>query len=388
MTVSKKLKAINLALASKGSSMRIEQRGERLNLRGPLPSKDGNERRAVQRISLRLSATPEGVEEAERILELVVLQLQHNKFDWKYWERQTNTTQKKSVPSDLEDAIEKFKTNFFSNPLRRKSPAGTKTTWSSAYLPYINRLLTIAKTSQKGFTTNLLSLTLASYSENSRSRQQCATALSAFAGHFGVALPKDWKAEAKGYGLHKAHFRHLPNDNLILKFWELIPNPRWRLAYGLMATYGLRNHEIFFSDLSSLSKNGDKVIRVLPNTKTGEHQAWPFHPDWIKRFGLERLGEEPTALPEINTDLAKTTLQQVGRRVSEQFRRYNLPLTPYDLRHSWAVRTIHIGLPDTVAARMMGHSVSIHTKTYHHWLTRRDQQQAVDNALARYIITS
>ena len=73
----------------------------------------------------------------------------------------------------------------------------------------------------------------------------------------------------------------------------------------------------------------------------------------------------------------------LGRRVSEQFRRYNLPITPYDLRHAWAVRTIHIGLPDTVAARMMGHSVAIHTRTYHHWITRRDQQQAVDTALAR-----
>ena len=54
------------------------------------------------------------------------------------------------------------------------------------------------------------------------------------------------------------------------------------------------------------------------------------------------------------------------------------------VRHAWAVRTIHVGLPDTVAARMMGHSVTIHTRTYHHWITRRDQQQAVDAALARH----
>ena len=44
-----------------------------------------------------------------------------------------------------------------------------------------------------------------------------------------------------------------------------------------------------------------------------------------------------------------------------------------------------IGLPDTVAARMMGHSVSIHNRTYHHWITRRDQQKAVDTALAKNI---
>ena len=99
-------------------------------------------------------------------------------------------------------------------------------------------------------------------------------------------------------------------------------------------------------------------------------------------FELDQLGEDPNFLPAINTDLTTTTLQNVGRRVAEQFRRYNLPLTPYDLRHAWAIRTIHIGLPNTVAAKMMGHSVSIHTKTYHHWITRRDQQQAVDSALS------
>jgi integrase len=103
----------------------------------------------------------------------------------------------------------------------------------------------------------------------------------------------------------------------------------------------------------------------------------------VEHFELERLGREPAALPRVCTDLRRTTLQQVGRRVAEQFRRYDLPITPYDLRHAWAVRTIHIGLPDTVSARMMGHSVAIHTRTYHHWITRRDQQQAVDAALAR-----
>jgi integrase len=162
-----------------------------------------------------------------------------------------------------------------------------------------------------------------------------------------------------------------------------IPNPAWRLAYGLMATYGLRNHEVFFCDCSGLARGGDRVLRVLPTSKTGEHQVWPFLPEWVEQFGLERLGDDPGALPAIATDLRRVSLKQVGQRVAEQFRRYGLPITPYDLRHAWAVRTIHIGLPDTVAARMMGHSVTIHTRTYHHWITRRDQQQAVDAALSR-----
>jgi len=175
----------------------------------------------------------------------------------------------------------------------------------------------------------------------------------------------------------------LPSDAQILQVVRKIPNPRWRLVYGLMATYGLRNHEVFFCDFSALAPGGDRVLRVLPTSKTGEHQVWPFQPEWVDHFALEQLGLDPQSLPSLTTDLRRTTLQRVGQRVSEQFHRYALPLTPYDLRHAWAVRTIHIGLPDTVAARMMGHSVAIHTRTYHHWITRRDQQQAVDAALAR-----
>jgi integrase len=117
-------------------------------------------------------------------------------------------------------------------------------------------------------------------------------------------------------------------------------------------------------------------ITVLEMTKTGLHDVWPFYPEWVERFRL-RQGH----LPPINTDLTQTTLQRVGQQVALQFKRYGVPFSPYDLRHAWAVRTIHFGLPDTVAARMMGHSVAIHTRTYHRWITLRDQRQAVQTAL-------
>ena len=171
---------------------------------------------------------------------------------------------------------------------------------------------------------------------------------------------------------------------MIEKLWLKIPNKSWKFVFGLMATYGLRNHEVFFSDLSSLTNSGDKIIRVLPTTKTGEHQVWPFHPEWVEKFELFELGNNPALLPNINRDLKITTLQNIGKKITNQFQRYSLQIKPYDLRHAWAVRTIFYDLPDTVAARMMGHSVSLHTQTYHHWITKRDQQQAVNNALSKY----
>ena len=385
----------NQALAQAGVSLRIELRGQRLGLRGPLPCRRGSGRHPVQRISLGLPADTAGLELARERLKEVLRQLQQGRFAWSAWGVQQAQPPSPSpstswLPAATQPAagdllgLAAFEAAFFADPRRRRNPAGCRTTWSSAYLPYLRRLAAVAAERDLPLGLPLLEMALESYAASSRSRQQCGTALAALARHFELDLPDNWSERAAGYGLHAAQFRRLPGDPQILLWAEQIPNPTWRLAYGLMATYGLRNHEVFFCDLSALAPGGDRVIRVLPTSKTGEHQVWPFQPDWVEHFGLEQLGGSQPPLPAVATDLRQTTLQQVGRRVAEQFRRYELPITPYDLRHAWAVRTIHIGLPDTVAARMMGHSVAIHTRTYHHWITRRDQQQAVDAALARH----
>ena len=387
MNFKSELLKTNQKLAHMGIKLRIEQRGNRLNLRGPLPCQKNPNKTKDQRISLGLDTSIEGLSKAEKTVNFLYLQLEHKQFDWRQWSKQKNNKSSSRNDIKIDTLIQEFKVHFFSDPLRNKSKAGNKTNWESAYLPYLRRLKHIA--SENSFYTlnqNLFIKTLKSYSENSRSRLQCATSLKAVARYLHFKLPDNWKDMAYGYGLHKAQYRKLPTDSLIEEIYHLIPNPQWQFVYGLMATYGLRNHEVFFCDLSCFNKDEDQILRVFPNTKTGEHQVWPFHPQWVSKFKLNTLSGESTLLPNITTDLAKTTLQNVGRRVSEQFRRYNLPITPYDLRHAWAIRTIHIGLPDTGAARMMGHSVAIHNKTYHHWITRRDQQQAVDKALNRKAI--
>ena len=395
-----RLRRANADLAVGGCRLRLELRGGRIGLRGPLPCREGGEGLRVQRISLGLPATAAGLAEACRRLNQVRSDLEQGRFDWRQWKQSSPRAASRagsSAAADRKPAVavvgidaalgpelRDFERAFFAEARRRRNPAGSRSTWRGAYLPYLRRLGQLAAGPPlRPIAVELLGEVLESFDPASRSRQQCGIALAALARHRGLELPADWSERSGGYGLHAARFRRLPSDAQILQLIERVPNPAWRLVYGLMATYGLRNHEVFYCDLSALASGGDRVIRVLPTSKTGEHQVWPFQPDWVDRFDLGRLGVEPDALPPVCTDLRRTTLRQAGRRVAEQFQRYGLPITPYDLRHAWAVRTIHIGLPDTVAARMMGHSVAIHTRTYHHWITRRDQQQAVDAALAR-----
>ena len=382
MNVIQEINYVNDKFATQGSKLRIEKRGEKLNIRGSLPSKENKNNFKIQRISLGIKADISGLEEAKKKLQLINLQLELNQFDWINWTGKPHP-KKKINDFAFPNKLNQFEEFFFKESKNDYLNSTRKTTWRSSYKPYLKRILDIYDYDESQDIEKIFQKTLESYKEGSRSRKQCATSLSVLAKFLNIKLPVNWKSNSKGYGLDKAGFRDLPTDEVIEKLWEKIPNKSWQFVFGLMSAYGLRNHEVFFCDLSSLTNSGDKIIRVLPTTKTGEHQVWPFHPEWVEKFELAKLGENPHLLPKINNDLKITTLQNIGKKITDQFKRYSLQIKPYDLRHAWAVRTIFYDLPDTVAARMMGHSVSLHTQTYHHWITRRDQQKAVNNALLK-----
>lgn len=393
-TIDSQIAQINQRLKVARLGFQIERRGQKLSLRGTLPPRPGSTRLQSyqQRISLNLPATTAGLKQAEQEVKIIAAQLIQNTFDWRQYLPMTGGGRLSQM--DISEKIAAFKASFFeqtaeksahiptSNPansLANSSAASVKTTWETAYLPYFRKLEAIVQASARLSLAEAIYATIQSTRANSRSRQICCTALGNLAEFLNLELPIDLKTLWGNYSSSHTQIRNLPSDAQIVEVFQQIPNPTWQFVYGIMATYGLRNHEVFFCDYTALSQaDPESSIEVLDTTKTGNHQVWPFHPDWVELFRLRQVN-----LPPIETDLNRTTLQRIGQSVYCQFRRYQIPFSPYDLRHAWAVRTIHFGLPDTVAARMMGHSVAIHTRTYHRWLTHRDQQRAVRAALEK-----
>lgn len=370
---------MNQRLKAAQMGLLIERRGQKLSLRGTLPPRPGSHRLRShqQRISLDLPATLAGLKQAEQEVKIIAAKLIQNTFDWRDYLPLTGGGRLSAM--SLPEKLAAFEQDFLSRPSRSANPAATRANWETAYAPYLRKLLAIAQSHPQLTLAEAIYATVNSTSPESRSRQTCCTALNALAQFLHIELPVDLKQYWGSYNSSRTQIRTLPSDDDILAAYQQIPNPAWRFVYGVMATYGLRNHEVFFCDYAELQAgNADGMIEVLEATKTGSHQVWPFPPDWVNQFDLRH-----PQLPPLNTDLHQTTLQRIGQQVSLQFKRYQLPFSPYDLRHAWAVRTILFGLPDTVAARMMGHSVAIHTRTYHRWITRRDQQQAVETALRR-----
>jgi integrase len=402
-----KLIPINQRLKLAQLAVQIERRGNRLVLRSTLPPKPGSHhlKPRQQRLSLGIPANPTGLKQAEQEAKVLALKLMSNSFDWREYDHAIDGKRLSNL--ELSQQIDAFQQEFFSAIHRTQKPASTKTTWTTAYEPYLKKLLTTATENPNLSLPELLIKTIQSIDPKTRSRQIGIIAFVSFAKFMKLEIADELKEKyGTPSGLDRLKkTRELPTDEQILDHWHTIPNPQWKFVYGVMAAFGLRNHEVFFSDYTDLIK-GENHIQVLSSTKTGRHEVWAFPPDWIDHLELRGsptdhsssplsssplssspLSSSPLSssplLPDINTDLTQTTLQRVGQRVTAQFRRYRIPFSPYDLRHAWAVRTIHVGLPDTVAAKMMGHSVTVHTKTYHQWLTRRDQQAAVTAALSK-----
>ena len=369
--LNERLKAARLGLA-------VERRGDRLALRGTLPPRPGSGRAKPhqQRIPLKVPATKTGLKQVEQDAKVIAARLIERTFDWATYLPCEAPADPDTLP--LDQLIDQFHQHLLHRAgVDVAAQAALKSTWTKAYAPYLKKLLAQVNDQPRQTLGQAIVATLEALPRQARSRQVGCTALKAFADFHQISLPVDLDTLWGTYGSHKTQRRHLPTDEDILAWHDLIPNPAWRTVYGLMAAYGLRNHEVFFCDRRRLSiGDAEARLTVLETTKTGLHDVWPFYPEWVDRFEL-RQGD----LPPINTDLATTTLQRVGQQVALQFKRYGVPFSPYDLRHAWAVRTIHFGLPDTVAARMMGHSVAIHTRTYHRWITLRDQRQAVQTAL-------
>lgn len=180
----------------------------------------------------------------------------------------------------------------------------------------------------------------------------------------------------------KASKRYLPTDELIVNQFDLIGKPlsphasgkkiytpeQWQWVYGMLATYGLRPHEIFAIDLEayvSLS-NKEHLLYLKPDltegTKTGERKCGipPLQYEWVELFDLKNVK------PIISNAQFRCRTDLINRK----FRNINIGFEPYDLRHSYAVRGHRLILPIKAMADFMGHSVEEHTQTYQKWMDK------------------
>jgi len=190
--------------------------------------------------------------------------------------------------------------------------------------------------------------------------------LAEFAGIEGI----DFHGLAAGYKAKAISPEQLPTDEQIKEVREKIKNPAWRWIYSMLAVYGLRPHEVFSLDTSRLNESPG-IVKVSRGTKTGERLVWPCLSEWWEEFEISQI-----AYPGIQIEGCNNN--DLGKKITWEFRDRRIPFSPYKLRHAYAIRTAVLGVEAAIAAKWMGHSVTVHTKTYHQAIDEVHHQRAFE----------
>lgn len=342
------LDTINNRLKVGRVGVTVEQRGDRLYLVATLPPKpsSGKTRPYQQRIATGFRANPAGFKQAEIEARRLGVQLTDGSFSW----------EKPVEQITVGEAIAAFEKDYFSE--RSRSPK-TETTYQSNYAQLFKKL-----PSDKQLTSDLLIATIKDTESNTRTRQLICRAFKALASRFDIDL--DTSKLQGDYGLKRVNPRKLSTDKEIQETVNLLKLPTHKWVYGMLATFGLRPHEVFLIDLDYLIETG--ICHVLDG-KTGEGKVWPLYPEWLDYFDLQNI-----RMPSYHV----RNNREYGSRVNKFFRDYKIPFTPYALRHCWARRAIELGLDSQLAAKQMRHSHSVHVTIYSAWLDDSVHQRAFE----------
>ncbi|MEG4058566.1 MULTISPECIES: site-specific recombinase [unclassified Microcoleus] len=350
MQISAKLNQANGRLKASKIGVSILQRGDRLYLQASLPPRPGSGKSSPsqQQIALKIQANPAGVSLAEKEARKLGYLRDAKEFSWDLYDRKL--PQKSET---IADWLGKFE--------QSKRAAVSATTWQTDYSRPFNQL-----PADQVLSVEVLLDAITKTTPNTRQRRRFCLAFRQLAEFAGLKV--DLNALIGNYSPAKVQPRRLPSDEEIARVFEQIENPQWQWVYGVLATYGLRDHEAFYLDLSKFP-----IAQVL-ESKTGYRQCWPLRPEWAEEWDLATI-KRPPVTGACHADY--------GARVCKFFARSPAGFCAYDLRHAWAIRAISFGLDVSLAAKQMGHSLNTHTQTYHLALNEREQQQAYDLLVAR-----
>jgi integrase len=270
--------------------------------------------------------------------------------------------QRHQPPKTIATWVEEFERDYFT---RRARTPKSETTWEIDYFRVFSRL-----PKEQPLTADILMTLVTSTPPDTKTRKRYCMILGALARFAGLDL--NLKPYAGKYSPRAVSPRDLPDDSTIVRWHGQIPAKDWRWAYGIIATYGLRPHELFHLDLQRL-EDKNFALKVLDG-KTGARTVFPLYPEWVEQFNLLDI-QLPKCTGPANKDL--------GNRITRAFNRHSIPFPAYALRHCWAIRSLEFGWELSLAARQMGHSVVVHTQTYHAWITERQQQKMFEALMSR-----
>ena len=160
---------------------------------------------------------------------------------------------------------------------------------------------------------------------------------------------------------------------------------RWKFAFELMATYGLRPAEIHH--LSVRKDDGRYVwcdyVKRTGGGYTQPRRLEPFHLEWEKDWQLIERLEAGEALPRPNKSVGTAAMEYLKRKTFFKDL-YAEGAVTKSFRHSYSKRCHQqYGLIAEEVAKFMGHAVGVHMDEYSDWVTESNRRRSIEFARQR-----
>jgi integrase len=313
-------------------------------MRAHLPVKGGDgKQKARKEIRQGITANQGGLKRLEREANLLGKRMIENTFDWKDYETMRDRTLAREGIK-VGALVEQFRIFYLGK--RRIKPE----TWANNWAYTLGQL----PQDEPLEGVSVLAVVLKT-DEDSRSRELTCQRLQSFC---------DWAKfpiDLSGYkGRYSPVERAIPTDGQIIEARLKLPvDTGWQWAYGVLAAYGLRPHELFYCKFNT---NPDNPYEIrVSDGKTGARMVLPILPNWAEEWELNQ--------PNVPKCDRATGFKALGQRCAKQFRTHEVGFRPYDLRHAYAIRgSVSKGVPVPAMAKLMGHSPQVHMEIYQKWL--------------------
>ncbi len=389
MKIEEKLREANLRLKEIKAKVSLTMKGNAIQLRATLPLKPddtnikGRKTKQYQ-ISLNIPANLDGLKTAEEEAYELSRLISRKCFEWN--DKYLGCKASKNIDITFGEIYEQFEDIFFKSRKRDMKSEHTLTEYKKVFKREFLPILIVNKSN--------IEISLKKIDSSSK-RFQAMKVASIICKYLEIDC--DFKTLKLPIKVKK---RDIPEDNLIIqgfyrydKYCELNKhkkNPYWntyliyRLAYGLIATYGLRPREVFNQpniDWFLSEDNIDNTWKVHNDNKTGAREVLPFIPEWIELFDLKNKKSFDLLKQRTNIIKCSSQLTIIVDKNSQWFKRIGLAFKPYDLRHACAIRAHLQGIPLKAAADNLGHSIEMHTKVYQKWFSLENRKKAINTAL-------
>lgn len=345
--------------------------------------------------------TAENQLEAELALSVIQRDIDYNEFDTtlqKYTpatktksSTETNTPSSPEVKQPtIEELLSAFEKKYF---LTRKRTRKSEKTYEQ-HTENILRGFRILDGLNQPLTKEALDQAIESTEAGSSMRRQVVKALSVFCRTFKIEY--EFRGLANGYEPAR---RNLPTDEEIEKAWEAVKAEKyfnnkkfagngecWGWMFAVIATYGLRCHELLAIDYKKSFKPPNYPLYIdgheIGGTKTGDRIVFPIFLEWVAKFDI---ANPKLMFLEERKEFFHKNPRELANSFGVRMRLKKIVFPAYHMRHRYAIRGHEMGLAIDDMARWMGHTVTEHTKTYQKYLREETHFIAYESGIRKAV---